>query len=64
MVRALGRVVAVVVLVGLFGGVPAVSVSAQVSAPGRVGRLSDVTVLRGAMVDVEVAGGFSGVVDS
>ena len=64
MVRALGRVVAVVVLVGLCGGVPAVSVWAQVERPGRVGRLSDVTVMRGAMVDVEVAGGFSGVVDS
>ena len=64
MVRALGRVVAVVVLVGLFGAVPAVSVSAQVSAPGTVGRLSDASVMRGAVADVDVAGGFSGVVDS
>ena len=62
---ALGRVVAVVVLVGLFGGVPAASVVAQeTSAPGRVGRLGDVSVMRGAVVDVEASGGFSGVVDS
>ena len=59
------RVVAVLVLVGLCGGLPGGSVAAQeTAAPGRVGSLADQVVTVGETLDVDVAEAFSGTVSA
>ena len=59
------RVVAVLVFVGLCGGLPGGSVAAQeTAAPGRVGSLADQVVTVGETLDVDVAEAFSGTVSA